>query len=72
MPDLHTASAPADAGAALQAAAQAAEARLAEVITKHEILWDALVSCVVRLDDLNEFNGPTATYARDALKRGRL
>jgi hypothetical protein len=34
-----------------------------------EALADALTSCLVRLDDLGEGDGPTAEYARATLRR---
>jgi hypothetical protein len=34
-----------------------------------EVLADALTSCIVRLEDLNEGDGPTAQHARQALRR---
>jgi hypothetical protein len=34
-----------------------------------DVLADALISCIVRLDDLGEGDGPTAKHARAALRR---
>ena len=37
-----------------------------------DVLIDALTSCIVRLEDLNEGDGPTAQAARAALRRAGL
>jgi hypothetical protein len=57
-----------DEGAALSTLG-AMRRRMEAAEAAADALADALTSCLVRLDDLNEGDGPTARYGRQALRR---